>query len=60
MYHQKVTQFATSVKSCKPPEIYKGKGQKLVPFRFKIFHLFAKLLTQDFGDLEFETFHLGN
>lgn len=24
--HQKVTQFAASIKSCKPPEVYKGKG----------------------------------
>ncbi|BFI32717.1 large subunit ribosomal protein L6 [Marchantia polymorpha subsp. ruderalis] len=26
MDHQKVTQFAATVKSCKPPEVYKGKG----------------------------------
>ncbi len=24
--HQKVTQFDVSVKSCKPPKVYKGKG----------------------------------
>nr|QIA60003.1 ribosomal protein L6 [Frullania orientalis] len=26
MDHQKVTQFAAIVKSCKPPEVYKGRG----------------------------------
>jgi len=24
--HQKIIQFAASVKGCKPPEVYKGKG----------------------------------
>jgi len=24
--HQKVTQFAATVRSCKPPEVYKGRG----------------------------------
>nr|QIA60170.1 ribosomal protein L6 [Haplomitrium mnioides]QIA60212.1 ribosomal protein L6 [Haplomitrium mnioides] len=26
MDHQKVTQFAAIVRSCKPPEVFKGKG----------------------------------
>jgi len=33
--HQKVTQFAASVKSCKPPEVYKGKG---IQHRNEILH----------------------
>ncbi len=33
--HQKVTQFATNVKSCKPPEVYKGKG---IQYRNEILH----------------------
>ncbi len=33
--HQKVTQFVASVKSCKPPEVYKGKG---IQYWNKILH----------------------
>jgi hypothetical protein len=32
----------------------------LVPLGFQNFHLLAKLLMQEFGDLELEIFHLGN
>nr|YP_009277452.1 ribosomal protein L6 [Psilotum nudum]AOH05922.1 ribosomal protein L6 [Psilotum nudum] len=32
---QKATQFAASVKSCKPPEVYKGKG---IQYRNEIIH----------------------
>uniref|UniRef100_UPI0030FEAA27 ribosomal protein L6 n=1 Tax=Cyathodium cavernarum TaxID=351593 RepID=UPI0030FEAA27 len=35
MDHQKVTQFAAIVKSCKPPEVYKGKG---IRYRNEIIH----------------------
>jgi large subunit ribosomal protein L6 len=33
--HQKVTPFAANVKSCKPPEVYKGKG---IQYRNEILH----------------------
>nr|YP_010881045.1 ribosomal protein L6 [Apopellia endiviifolia]WIA66178.1 ribosomal protein L6 [Apopellia endiviifolia]WIA66219.1 ribosomal protein L6 [Apopellia endiviifolia]WIA66424.1 ribosomal protein L6 [Apopellia endiviifolia]WIA66465.1 ribosomal protein L6 [Apopellia endiviifolia]WIA66506.1 ribosomal protein L6 [Apopellia endiviifolia] len=35
MDHQKVTQFAAIVKSCKPPEVYKGRG---IQYRNEIIH----------------------
>nr|YP_009674829.1 ribosomal protein L6 [Fossombronia foveolata]QDE12829.1 ribosomal protein L6 [Fossombronia foveolata]QIA59961.1 ribosomal protein L6 [Fossombronia cristula] len=35
MDHQKVTQFAAIVKSCKPPEVYRGRG---IQYRNEIIH----------------------